>query len=273
MVKKNDGNESTPEISRQAAVWWLLLKERRRLSMEEGWRFILWLMRSRRHLCEFILIGRLDVRLTRVVRSERDQSRAEPDQSNVTHVNWWHGSSLKPAETRDRRHIAGWGVAASVLLLLPMVFLLPRMNDVETADGTIATAANEAKTRRLEDGSRVSLNADSTLRVEFTGKRRDVHLLQGKAIFDVERDTKRPFVVNTFLVDIAAVESKFAVKIDTSVEVAVYEGVVEVSGRSAKAGAPVITVKPGETYRVPIDRFRAIVANGSDSSRAELTDG
>lgn len=220
------------------------------MSFVAGWQFILWLMRSRHHVGEFILMCHQDDRLTRVLQAERDRS-------NVTHVNWWQGSSLKPAETRHRHHIAGWGIAATVLVMLPMIFFLARMT-AETPDGTIATAANESEIRRLEDGSMVSVDSGSTLRVEFTEKRRNVHLFQGRAVFDVARGMKSPFAVRTFLVDITTMDSKFSVKIDTSVEVEVYDGVVEVSGRGAKAGAPVITVKKGETYRVPVDGFRAV---------------
>jgi transmembrane sensor len=115
----------------------------------------------------------------------------------------------------------------------------------------------------------VSLDAGSTLRVGFTDARRDVHLLDGKAMFDVAMDPARPFVVNTFLVDVAAdKESKFAVRIDTSVEVSVYDGIVSVSGRGAKAGAPVISLKSGESYRVPMNLFREIVASGKAAQRA-----
>lgn len=273
MVKKNDECESTANISRQAAVWWLLLHEGRPLSLSEAWQFILWLMRSRRHRSEFRHICRLDDGLTRAMHSVSHKSRVEPDRSNVTHVNWQRGSSLKLKEAPVRRHIVRWGVAASILVLLPTVFFLARTSNVETPDGMIATSANEAKTQWLDDGSMVLLEADAALRVEFTDKHRDVHLLQGKATFDVERDPQRPFVVSTSLVDIVTFESKFVVTIDASVEVTVHEGVVRVSERGAKEGAPVFAVKAGETYRVPMERFRAIMAKGGDSSRAVVTDG
>lgn len=264
MTQRSDQNEPTPETGRQAAYWCLRLKEPRRLSLEEGLQFLIWLARSRHHLHEFLFFRRLDERMAYLLRSRRDPSNV----TNVTHVNFWQGSSLQPAETPARRRVSRWNVTvAAALAMLPVIFFLVRMTE-ETSDHAVTTAAHESKTRQLADGSKVSLESDSTLRIEFTDLRRDVHLSRGKAMFDVVMDMKRPFVVSTFLVDIAAVESKFSISIDTSVEVMVYEGMVAISRRGTKAGAPVVTVKKGERYRIPVEGFRAIVADGGAAVRA-----
>lgn len=258
------------KISSQAALWYLQLKGQR--SVAQCWRFMRWLMHSPRHLCEFILICRQDQRLARVIQAARNQS-------NVTHVNWWQGSSLKPAATQGSRRIVGWRLAAAMVATLPVIFFFS-MN-VEVPDNTITTAVHEPATRRLDDGSQVSLDGASTLRVEFTDKRRHVHLLEGKAVFEVANDATRPFVVNTLIADITAAVAKFAVKIDTSVEVEVFEGRVEILPRGTTAGAQVITLRKGESYRVPMAGLRAVVAgmpliaapgDGSDPG-AERNDG
>jgi transmembrane sensor len=124
----------------------------------------------------------------------------------------------------------------------------------------------------LEDGSLVSLGARSKLRTEFTEERRVVHLLEGEAMFHVEEDKERPFVVSTFLIDATAVSTKFSVAVNTTVEVEVHEGVVEISDRGAKPGSPVITLKSGQRYRVPVDS-RVVVADGSGGPRAEPNEG
>jgi transmembrane sensor len=256
MFKTDNHNISTAEISRQAAAWWVQLKDEQRISSRKAWQFVLWLMRSHRHVVEYILIGRQDRELTRALRARRHPS-------NVTHVNWWQGSALKAAAPRPRHPAIGWSVAAAALAVICVGFFVAGKN-AGVPNGTIATAGSEWQVRRLEDGSRVTLDANSTLRVAFTDARRDVHLFQGKAMFEVSTDTARPFVVNTFLVGIKAVESTFAVTIDTSVEVEVLDGEVEVSGRGAHAGAPVRSLKKGEKYRAPVDEFRVAAADGSN---------
>lgn len=264
MAPKNGQNKSLADISRQAAYWCLRLKDQRRLPVKEALQFLAWLSRSRCHVHEFLRMRRIHDLLARFIKG----NGGEP---NVTHVNWWRGSALQP-EKPERRRIGGWSVAATVVVMLSAAFFLARMNE-ERPVRTVTTVANESTTRRLEDGSVISLDSQSALRVEYTDLRRDVHLSQGKGMFDVVMDMKRPFVVNTELVDIAAVQSRFSVTLEAGVEVEVYEGEVAISGRGAKAGTPAVTVKKGEKYRVAVNGVGLLVADRNAGSRAVLVDG
>jgi transmembrane sensor len=265
MTQRNDSIHSTANARWQAAYWCLRLKDRRRLSVSEGLRFLAWVGRSPMHLHELLFFRRLDDWLTRSIR------RGIPDPSNVTHVDFRRGASRVPPPRQVRHRIVSWGVAAAAAATLPVIFFLASTSG-ERADREVTTA-HEVKTQRLEDGSEVSLGADSTLRVQFTDRRRLVQLPHGQATFNVAMDRKRPFVVSTVLVDIAAVESTFAVSIDTSVEVMVYEGTVAITAREAKAGAAAVTVKKGERYRVPVEGLRTIVADGGTPTSAERVEG
>lgn len=264
MAPKNGRNESIADISRRAAYWCIRLKDQRRLPVKEALQFLAWLAHSRPHVHEFLRMRRIHDLLTRF-------ASANGDRPDVTHVNWGRGSSLQPQKP-ERRRIGRWSVAAMVFVTLSATFLLTRMSE-ERSDRTIATVANESTTRRLEDGSVISLDSHSTLRVEYTDVRRGVHLSQGKGTFDVVMDIKRPFVVKTELFDIAAVESRFAVTLDTGVEVEVYEGVVTISERAAKAGTPAVRVKKGEKYRVAVNGVGLLVADRNVASKAMGVDG
>jgi transmembrane sensor len=90
-----------------------------------------------------------------------------------------------------------WRVAASVILLLGMVWLAKYyifpyagMEVVEAGNGQIAVL--------LPDSSQVWLNKGSKLVYEkdFDGKERNVELL-GEAFFEVRRDPSRPFTIST----------------------------------------------------------------------------
>src|SRR5690606_20513701 len=98
-------------------------------------------------------------------------------------------------------------------------------------------ASNVGEVRRiaLDDGSYMLLNTDSLAVIQFSEARRDVRLEKGEALFEVAKDPQRPFVVNAGDLTVKAVGTAFVVRReDSSVEVTVTEGVVEV----ARPGEP-----------------------------------
>jgi transmembrane sensor len=62
-------------------------------------------------------------------------------------------------------------------------------------DGDIRTGVGEQKSLDLADGSRVELDADSALSIDFSPQARHLTLLRGRAFFDVAPDHARPFSV------------------------------------------------------------------------------
>ena len=255
-MSTSDDRDPAATVSEQAAEWYLILKDNWSLPMSERRLFWRWLCSSPRNIYEFLLVRLVNAGLVRLVFSKRQGENA---QAKVTHVNWWRGSAHKPAK-RSRRLVAS-SVAATALLL-SLAFLVPFGTRDRDQSYTISTSANQSKTETLIDGSVVTLGARSRVRVEYSKHRRGVHLLDGEALFAVEKDAARPFVVSTFLVDITAVGTKFGVMADTSVTVRVDEGVVEVSNPEAKPGSAVVTLKQGDdAYRVPVGGFPSLAAN------------
>lgn len=89
------------------------------------------------------------------------------------------------------RLVAG-GLALALATCLALV-LVPGLLVWLAADHMTGTA--ELRQIRLEDGTSVTLGADSALDVAFEPDSRRVRLLSGVAFFDVTRDETRPFVV------------------------------------------------------------------------------
>src|SRR5687767_11767497 len=82
-----------------------------------------------------------------------------------------------------------------------------------------------------EDGSVVYLNAQSRLRIAYSDRRREVKLLDGEALFIVEKDSKRPFNVIAGATLVQAVGAQFNVRRrDRLILVSVVEGKVRVEG-------------------------------------------
>jgi transmembrane sensor len=100
----------------------------------------------------------------------------------------------------------------------------------------------------LEDGSRVTLDADSAIAVDYTAGRRGVRLLSGQAYFEVTPSPARPFVVIAGGVDVTVTGTAFDVVTSSGgVAVAVQSGTVRVSRNDSEALA---ALSAGQSLKV-----------------------
>ncbi|WHQ44591.1 FecR family protein [Alcaligenes faecalis] len=93
------------------------------------------------------------------------------------------------------------------------------------------TAFGEQKTVTLPDGSEVHMNVSTELVLHYQAHRRQLTLLRGEAMFAVQSDKNRPFIVDAGQVQVEVTGTVFNVRrhAQGSVEVAVTEGSVQVS--------------------------------------------
>lgn len=99
-----------------------------------------------------------------------------------------------------------------------------------------ANAPMQRSAHTLADGTRVELNANTSLRFENTAHERRVRLAGGEAIFMVTKDPSRPFIIETPAGSVKVTGTTFNVRTeaaDSSLEVTVVEGSVEVRPREA----------------------------------------
>jgi transmembrane sensor len=92
-----------------------------------------------------------------------------------------------------------------------------------------ATAVGEIRSVSLNDGSTINMNTATTLAVEYSRTERVVSFEEGEAIFNVERNQAKPFIVELPAVEIIVTGTKFNVlasKQDT--EIFVVSGIVQV---------------------------------------------
>lgn len=91
------------------------------------------------------------------------------------------------------------------------------------------TARGEFRTLQLEDGTQVSLDADSELIVKLGAHVRRVALVRGEALFTVTHDASRPFEIEMGPGRVVDLGTRFDVeKLPGAVRVAVFEGRVGV---------------------------------------------
>jgi transmembrane sensor len=153
-----------------------------------------------------------------------------PDFDPDTFVSAEPPVAATPITRRRMFWLGGAAVAASAVGAIGLGLM--------TRATTYDTRIGETRVVTLEDGSIVTLNTASRIRVAFTDARRTITLEEGEALFDVAKNPARPFFVEAGGTSVRAVGTSFAVKrlSDAPVEVLVREGIVEVR-QPAAAGA------------------------------------
>jgi transmembrane sensor len=125
-----------------------------------------------------------------------------------------------------------------------------------TAPALIREASTQIGERALlvlADGSKVTLNTDSAVRADYTGRERRLTLVRGEAFFDVAKDPTRPFIVTAGSRQVIAVGTAFNVRMqDQQVRVTLVEGSVRIVpaifssiAMPEKQPAPVVTLEAG----------------------------
>ncbi len=172
-------------------------------------------------------------RLQTIVATLRhDRSRAD--------VRALRDEALHAMGTR-RRHRMAWAAAVASVMVVGAA-LAVRFAGAEI----YATGIGERSTFTLADGSTVELNAQSRIQVHYSESQRRVELVKGQVLFNVAKNTSRPFVVRAGNRNIVAVGTRFDVRLDPgSVQVTLIEGKVRVEQQSAQRQDAVL-LTPGK---------------------------
>jgi transmembrane sensor len=133
-----------------------------------------------------------------------------------------------------RRFLALGGVAAAAAAIGAIGLSWP------AAAHTYRTEKGEIRLVPLEDGSSITLNTSSEVRVRYESHERHVELVAGEALFDVAHDSRRPFLVDAGDTKVKAVGTSFTVRRLGAhpVEVLVRQGVVEIVRPAAPQASP-----------------------------------
>ncbi|MBV4487559.1 FecR family protein [Pseudomonas sp. SWRI153] len=139
-----------------------------------------------------------------------------------------------PPPRRERRPLLRYAVAASILAVALGFGLFSGLNHPQGYSAEFATAPGERKHIALPDGSVIDLNSRSRLQVHYETDRRVIELSAGEAMFSVEHDASRPFVVEAGSGKVTVTGTRFDVRRDVmQTRVAVEQGTVKVQGREA----------------------------------------
>ena len=146
--------------------------------------------------------------------------------------------AMPEPHARRRWHVprlASVALAAAAAVALTVWFAQPAPR-IENLTSAIAQRSSHT----LADGTKVELNANTSLRFENNPAERRVQFAGGEALFQVTKDASRPFIVETPAGSVRVTGTTFAVRAEPATmvfEVTVVEGSVQVR-TDARGGAP-----------------------------------
>jgi transmembrane sensor len=241
-------------VSDQAAEWFIRLRDRD-LTRSDRRRFVRWLKQSPCHIAEFMRLCNL---YGRVKRAKVPALLPDEETSNVIAL---VQRELAPAEEPRSRAFG----SRKLLLVAAVccVLLVGVIANVVLSTNTIETHLSEWRQVQLADGSLVSAGPNTLLQVEYGKGVRRVRLAHGEAMFQVAKDSARPFIVDAGGAAVRAVGTKFGVdRRDGTVVVTVAEGKVAIA-RGDRSGVLENTIEA-------IDQSIIVAALGADE-RVEIS--
>ncbi|WP_212632115.1 FecR domain-containing protein [Pseudomonas sp. KB-10] len=155
-------------------------------------------------------------------------------------------SRVQPARSEPHRRRRFARAVAAVAACCTLALLVQQLHPTLRAD--VVTATGERREVQLPDGSQLSLDAQSSVVLDFADGRREVRVLTGQAYFEVVKDSAHPFRVLTGQLSVTVTGTAFNVD-SMRQRVNVTEGSVRVSGpHSAEA-----SLLPGQGVELSAD--------------------
>jgi transmembrane sensor len=163
--------------------------------------------------------------------------------------------TLVAAGDRSRSRLLGPSLAGAAVLcglLAAAAYYLPGR--------TLVTSAAEQRTVELADGTQVTLNANTRVRLQYDDRLRKVTLSRGEAFFHVAKVASKPFVVVAGNRKVIALGTSFLVRCDdpsgAKFAVTLIEGRVAVEPIEGPDLMPAHLAADGAAHRAPDAQVR-----------------
>lgn len=223
-------------VAEQAAEW-LVEFEAGPLSDAQRRAFVAWLKRSPVHIEEFLQLSAIHAQLgtAPALQDSLEDILAEMDGTVVEIVaREQQAEARAPSRRRAGQKIA---MAASVVIVLLGV-VLASLWVVDRGEQVYRTGFGEQRSIPLADGTVLTLNTDSEVRVQLSETLRSARLISGEVMFDVAKDAARPFEVAAGPIDVHVVGTRFNIyRQDARTTLTVLEGKVDVAPAETTAAA------------------------------------
>ena len=153
-----------------------------------------------------------------------------------------HGAAISASGTKRRRANSLWREASALVAAAALIMIAGvgywSLNPSSPEAASYIAGIGERRIVRLEDGSTMTLNTASEVRVSMSDDVRRIDFVRGQGLFDVAPDPNRPFQVHTASGVIIAVGTAFEVRrhADGVSDFTLVEGRAVVSGKAPEQG-------------------------------------
>lgn len=200
------------------ALEWLFLLQSARCSDTDRQRFDHWHQANSAHQAAYAEAQRLWAQF--------DQLKAATDLPELKKI---RRSSRKNHGARALRIVGLFMVSAALITGGWMEYRAETL--------TYTTHLGEQRSFMLSDGSTVKLNTDTRLHVRISPLSRKLILEHGEALFDVQHEWLRSFIVETEALKIRDLGTRFNVKLQPEAStIAVLQGAVDINGQRLDEG-------------------------------------
>jgi transmembrane sensor len=175
------------------------------------------------------------------------------------------GGNMAALRTGRRVRFAHWGATMAATVVLAAVILSVYF----WRDNAVVTGVGQQRVQLLQDGTRVVLNTDTRIEVNYDERARRVHLIRGEAWFNVAKRPTWPFLVSVGGQEIRALGTSFIVRRDDAqgLSITLVEGQISVAPTARRDETPARDVQilaPGERLVISRNHARTV-------DRPELT--
>ena len=252
------------QVRREAGEWFVIMNDEN-VSEEDEREFKRWLARGALHRATYNRIAGLH--------------------SAGKRVDWENLPPPKPVRGTAKRV---WITVIGCMALIGFVAwrasgapaFWPEADTTQMAQGhadaslQYSTEAGEVREFSLPDGSRLTLDGDTTIRAWFRSGERRLRLGRGRARFDVAHE-ERPFVVDAGDSEIVAVGTVFdvAFRDKRTVEIHLLRGAIDVRRAQSAGKAEPIRLEPGDELRYAIEGSGNSASVQKRGTEADWTEG
>ncbi|BCM24524.1 FecR domain-containing protein [Methyloradius palustris] len=225
----NSNNHSNiPDVIKEAASW-LSKMHRGPLSHDEEVALAEWRIQSELHEMAWKNAEQLNVKLKKI-----------PNRIGMMVLD-------RPTSLERRAFIKPLAI---FMIAAPTGLLTYRMTPWQSWTADYSTAIGETKTYALADGTKITLNTDSAVDIDYDNQHRYIKLYKGEVYVETAKDQlHRPLAVLTKHGRLTALGTVFTVRLESDFSsIAVMEGAVEVVAKESNKSSVVIPALNQSTF-------------------------